>query len=123
VSLDFASIGHFFTSLFELTSFNHAQCDAILNSRHIEVWEVFEPYPPGSGGNTVYDGLIALPVIGIVAVFMYWAASRPDMRGSREATGRPYFLFFAVIVGMIFCVHLEATARYVDTCRTLLRMN
>jgi len=37
MSWDFASVEHFFTSLFEWTSFNHDQCNAILQARNIEI--------------------------------------------------------------------------------------
>jgi hypothetical protein len=112
---------HFITSLLHLWSFNHAQCDAILQRRGIEVMNAYNPDKSGVGRDAVYFGFFWIfGWLVLVGGMLFLAWRRED---KRARTGRIVLPLFLVLGLFMLYVQLRAMVQYVDTCRQLLGLD
>jgi hypothetical protein len=113
------SLDHLVVSLSQLHSFSHSQCDAILQARHIDVVNAYNPRKSGFERDTVYFGLywiVGWLLAVLTALGFTWRRKDPNRRTARLVL--PFFALFGL--GMLY-VQLQAMAEYVDTCQRLLR--
>jgi hypothetical protein len=111
-------LGHLITSLSHLLSFNHAQCDAILQSRRIEVVNAYNPGKAGWGRDGVYFGffwIIGWLAMCSAALVFAWRQQDPNAKMRRRVF--PFFLLFGLC---LLYVQLQTMAQYVDVCRSVL---
>jgi hypothetical protein len=114
-------VTHFITSLLHLWSFNHDQCNAILQRRGIEVTNAYDPDKTGVGRDSVYFGFFwIVGWLALVGGMLFLAWRRED---KRARTGRIVLPFFLVFGLLILYLHLQAMAQYVDKCRQLLGLD
>ena len=112
---------HFISSLFQLFSFSHGACDAILQTRQIEIANAYEPGKAPGWRDSVFVGFWVAFVwtAGVLALAI--RAWRPenasDPRVWQTRLGFPVF----ALAGMI-CLgaQLKAMADYASTCKALL---
>jgi hypothetical protein len=120
IALDFASIQHFVDSLAHLWSFDHAQCDAILAERGIEITNAFRPLKSVDERNTVYSGfsfmVIWTAIVGS-ACLISWL---PANRHTRVSKIRLPTTLCVLLAPFLLWSQLEAAVNYVDVCRSLL---
>jgi uncharacterized membrane protein len=112
---------HILSSLNYLLSFDHAHCDAILQTRHLDVPNAYSPDKSPGWRDSVYVGFwvaVGWTTAVVAAAIMAWwnpKNSRPAQR-----FGLPIFAVFGVV-----CLYaqLRGMAAYVDTCRSLLNLH
>jgi hypothetical protein len=113
------SFDHLVVSLGQLHSFNHSQCDAILQARQIEVVNAYSPRKSGFERDTVYSGLywiVGWLLVVLIGLAFSWRSKDPNRRTARLVL--PFFVL-AGLGGL--CVQLQAMAEYADTCQRVLR--
>jgi hypothetical protein len=111
---------HMVSSLAQLRSFSHEKCDAILQRRHIEVINAYNPDKSGWERDTVYSGLYWLVgwlLFVVVSLVGSFRSRETSMRWTR--IGLAFFLVIGL--GIVF-VQLQAMSEYVDVCRGLLKL-
>jgi len=101
-------------------TFNHAQCNDILQARNIAVGN-YLPFKAGweredTIAGSIYLTLWLLLVSGIAGV-AWRPENRLKMRGQRIAA--PFFVLWGIL---ILCFHLNGAAEYVGACRSLLNV-
>jgi hypothetical protein len=105
-------------SLLQLGSFSHAGCDAILQSRNIDVAGVYSPGKTGWGRDSVYFGVLWIIVWLCVVARTFGLALRsddPHLRPLRYLA--PVFL----VLGTAMLIYqLWNVAQYSALCRLLL---
>lgn len=109
---------HLFTSLTHLHSFNHARCDAVLQSRQIEIVNAYNPRKPGWARDAVYFGFFwASGWLLFVLAGLVGAWRSKDSKAKVARLMLPIFLLFGF--GLLY-LQLQAMAQYVDACQHLL---
>lgn len=114
-------MGHLISSLTHLTSFSHAQCDAILQQRHIDIDAAYDPDKIGWGRDVVYQGLAVAIVFELVVI----GVGVRSWLQKRRLIALDYFwrygspLLFLLGLVMLY-VQLLGMAQYSDICRALL---
>jgi hypothetical protein len=114
-------LGHMITALSQLWSFSHVQCDAVLQSRHIEVLNAYSPSKSGWERDGVYFGFFwgtGWLALCLGMLILSWRRQDPTSKTGRLVL--PFFLLFGL--GLL-CVQLQAMARYVDVCRRALGLS
>lgn len=111
--------GHFFTSLSEWTSFNHDQCNAILQARNITINNAYLPFKEGWERQQTVPDLLFVCVWLVLVSLGAWRAWRPENRLKMKAQRVAFPLLF--LYGIFFVrMILIGAVQYVDTCRSLL---
>lgn len=109
---------HILASLTHLFSFDHSQCDVILQARQIEVVNTYDPGKSPGWRDSVYFGFwwILIWEIAVVASSVYyWRRS-----GARAFKTRFVLTPMAIGGAYILFVQLSAMADYSDRCRSIL---
>jgi hypothetical protein len=101
-----------------LGSFSHASCDAILQSRNIEVVGIYSPGESGWGRDGLFFGLVWIIVwLCFVAYSLGRALRSQDPRLRPLRYGLPVFLVLGVAMFAVQCFH---ASQYSQVCRALL---
>jgi hypothetical protein len=105
-------------SLLQLGSFSHAGCDAILQSRNIEVVGVYSPGSVEWGRDSLYLGFVSIIAwLCFIASLLGLALRSDDPRLRLSRYVYPVFLVVGVGVLTLQCYY---AAQYSEVCRTLL---
>lgn len=106
-------------SLVHLWSFNHAECDAILQGRNIYIPNAYDPGKVPIGRDSVYSGTFAWLIIetALIVASLVWYRRK-------DTPNRLLYLSFFGIGGVIWLVAGFAQAygvsQYVVLCRAVL---
>jgi hypothetical protein len=114
--------GHFFTSLFGWTSFNHAQCNAILQARNITIDNAYLPFKEGWERQETLPALAFLVCWFALMGFIIRPAWLPENRHKQVGQVRWITLIFLLVGLICFWLTLVGAVQYVDTCRSLLNV-
>jgi len=115
--LDLVHIG---TSLSEIRSFSHVQCDAILQSRNIEILGAFDP-GKSSFKDGVYFGFFWM--IGFLVLCSGMLVESWRSQDSKAKQGRRILPFLLLFGFVLLFSQLQSMARYVDVCRGILQLS
>ena len=109
------------SALSHLRSFSHASCDALLQQRHIEVINAYNPNKVGWGRDSVYAGFFwAVGWLLLVATQIPGTWRRKDSYSRLLRFVLPCALAFGS--GLLF-IQLEGMTNYSDVCRHLLKLS
>ncbi|HZV76954.1 MAG TPA: hypothetical protein VFF63_04225 [Candidatus Babeliales bacterium] len=109
---------HITAALAQLWSFSHAQCDTVLQSRHIEIENVYFPNKAGWARDGVYSGFLWITGwLAVIAASLLVSWRRQDRSAKVLRLILPLALLFAFF---LLWVQLQGMAHYVDICRRQL---
>jgi hypothetical protein len=106
--------------MFEWTSFNHAQCNDILQARNVSVGN-YLPFKAGWEREDTIPGFVYLTLWLTLVSGTAGVAWRPQNR-LKMRTQRIVAPFFVLWGLLLLCFHLRGAAEYVDACRSLLNV-
>ncbi len=111
---DLTSLEHFVSSLGHLGSFDHDECDRILQLRGIEIPNAYLLRKSVGARNEIYLGLSALAIWGTVMVYSCWLSWQPEERHTRLGRNR-YIPPAVLLIGvMLLWAQLDGMVQYVD---------
>jgi hypothetical protein len=117
VNFILASLSNVAQALLQLFSFNHAQCNAILQRTGTYIPNAYNPAKPRP--DSTYEGL-GVALVGVaVWTAIAWRAWRVD-RHSKFGRYRYGLLVFVFLSFASVYLQLDGIADYVDSCRRLL---
>ncbi len=109
-------MSHTVSSIAQLFSFSHAQCNAILQDRYIEIVNAYYPYKTTVLEREAY--LTGSIVVLLWGSAVCWLTIIKWSRARRAE--RLFFAAFSLMGGLLAVLQAKAVAGYSDACRALL---